>query len=77
MGKLDILTKNYLSQNEIFADAFNYLIYDGESVIVPEELQELDPTETAVIGEKAQPSPIRKYGIYLNYVRLSIAKTQQ
>lgn len=52
MGKLDILTKNYLSQNEIFADAFNYLIYDGESVIVPEELQELDPTETAVIGEK-------------------------
>ena len=49
MGKLDILTRNYLSQNEIFADAFNYLMYNGRKVIDPRELREQDPTEMAVI----------------------------
>ena len=49
MGKLDTLTKKYLSQNEVFADAFNYLIFDGKQVIDPSELTEQDPTEIAVI----------------------------
>ena len=53
MGKQDILAKGYLSQNNIFADAFNYLIYDGEPIIVPEELRELDPTEASMIEEKS------------------------
>ena len=49
MGKLDALTKKYLSQDEVFADAFNYLIFDGKPVIDPRELKEQDPTEIAVI----------------------------
>ena len=34
MSLQDTATKQYVS--EMFADAFNYLIYDGEQVIKPE-----------------------------------------
>ena len=33
MGALDTEGRKYLSNNTIFADAFNYLLYDGEEVI--------------------------------------------
>ena len=52
MGKKDTISKDYLDQNIIFADAFNYYCYDGEKVIKPEDLMELDPTELAVIRKK-------------------------
>ena len=31
MGKVDTVTKAYMRKNNIFADAFNYLIYDGKT----------------------------------------------
>ena len=49
MGKKDTIAKLYLAQPEIFADAFNYFVFDGEKVINPDDLKELDPTESAVI----------------------------
>ncbi len=30
MGKKDIATTSYMKQSKIFADAFNFLLYDGE-----------------------------------------------
>ena len=45
MRKADALTKEYLSNNEIFADVFNYLIYDGQQRILPENLIERDTSE--------------------------------
>ena len=48
MGKFDTMTKEYLSDNEVFADAFNFLMYDGQQIIRPENLQELDTTELAL-----------------------------
>ena len=38
MGKTDTATKVYIRKNNIFADAFNYLIYDGKPVVNPEQL---------------------------------------
>ena len=32
MGKTDIVTKNYMRGSDIFADAFNFLIYNGEAL---------------------------------------------
>ena len=32
----------------MFADAFNYLLYDGRAVIDPHDLKEIDPTEIAL-----------------------------
>ena len=48
MGMADTVTKQYMRENTVFADAFNFLLYDGESVIQPEKLKELDTTELAV-----------------------------
>ena len=48
MGKADIVTKAYMRKSNIFADAFNYLIYNGRKVINPEKLTEVDSTEIAI-----------------------------
>mgnify|MGYP004664349343 FL=1 len=48
MGTTDIVTKEYMRENAVFADAFNYLIYNGKKVIDPEKLKEMDPTEIAL-----------------------------
>ena len=45
MGMADTVTKAYMRKNNIFADAFNYLIYEGKPVVDPEQLRELDTTE--------------------------------
>ena len=34
-----------MKDNAIFADAFNFLIYDGKQTIQPEQLKDVDLTE--------------------------------
>lgn len=46
MGQKDTVTKDYIRNAEVFADAFNYLLYEGEKIIMPESLHELDPAAT-------------------------------
>ena len=41
MGQKDTVTKDYIRNAEVFADAFNYLLYEGEKIIMPESLHEL------------------------------------
>ena len=48
LGRKDTVTKDYMKQNTIFADAFNYYIYGGQQRILPGQLQELDTTEIVV-----------------------------
>jgi len=48
MGKKNVQTKAYISQNDRFADLCNYLLFDGEMVIKPEDLEEKDVTELAL-----------------------------
>ncbi len=48
MGQIDIATARDLRQNEIFADMFNFFLYNGEEVIDPNSLQELDTREIEV-----------------------------
>lgn len=49
MGKKDTLTKQYLAQDDVFSDAFNYYLFKGEKVIDAKDLKEQDPTELTVI----------------------------
>lgn len=49
MSSTDVVTKKYMQINRIFADAFNYLLYDGRAVIDPDGLRELDSTELAAL----------------------------
>ena len=62
MGKFDTLTKKYMSNPDIFADAFNYLIYNGRQVIKPEALRDADATEVIVAyGANAKEKlPVQK-----------------
>ena len=61
MGTMDTEGKQYLSNPVIFADAFNYLLYDGEQVIKPEALKELDTTELTVPYGNNARVPVQKY----------------
>ena len=62
LGKADTATKAYTGQNDIFADAFNFYLYDGKPVIVPNQLRELDVTELSLpYGTDGKESPIQKY----------------
>ncbi|MBQ9008819.1 MAG: Rpn family recombination-promoting nuclease/putative transposase [Clostridia bacterium] len=61
MGVMDTEGKQYLSNPVFFADAFNYLLYDGEQVIKPDELQELDTTELTVPYGNNARVPVQKY----------------
>lgn len=45
MGAKDVKSNEYLADNSRFADLFNYKIYDGKQVILPEDLQERDSAE--------------------------------
>ena len=49
IGAADAVTKAYIRKNEVFSDAFNYFMYDGEQKIRPEQLRELDTTEIAIL----------------------------
>ena len=57
MSSLDTVTKQYMEDTRIFADAFNYFIYDGKPVIQPERLHPLDAVATATPDGE---SPVQK-----------------
>ena len=49
MGRKDIVTKEYIRRPEIFADIFNYRLYNGKDRIQPEQLAEENITENLVL----------------------------
>ena len=69
MGQKDAVTKDYIRNAEVFADAFNYLLYEGEKIIMPESLHELDPAATAVVyGDDLKAEPVQRYRDSLKYM---------
>ena len=61
MGDIDSEGKQYFSVNSIFADLFNFLLYDGKPVIQPDKLKELDTTEIAIPYGNGARVPVQKY----------------
>lgn len=58
----DTLTKKFMEDTEVFADAFNFLLYDGEKVIKPEKLTALDTTAIALpYGTDDAGTPRQKF----------------
>ncbi len=69
MADKDAKTKEYMSDNERFADIFNYFIYDGEQVIDSANLYELDTTVISLpYGEEGVSDSIQKYRDVLKYL---------
>lgn len=52
MGKIDVCTKEYMSNPERFADAFNYYFFKGKHIVKPEELTVQDTTEIIRLFDK-------------------------
>ena len=62
MGRADTATTNFMRQNDVFADAFNFFLYQGYPVIDPGQLRELDPAELAMpYGADQKSEPVQKY----------------
>ena len=60
--KADIITKDYVKDAGIFADIFNYYIYGGRQVILPELLTERDSTKIALpYGADGAVVPVQKF----------------
>lgn len=58
----DTLTKRFMERPDVFADVFNFLIYEGEPVIKPDELKALDTTEIAIpYGADSFAAPEQKF----------------
>ena len=74
MADKDTVTKDYMSDNETFADLFNFYIYGGREVIVPEQLKPLDTTEIALPYSDEHLTAIQKLRdvmkIYAAMIRL-------
>ena len=71
MGQADIVMKEYMREPHVFADAFNFLLYDGRQVIKPSELKELDTAEMMYIfggGAPKRGTGVQKYRDILKYV---------
>ena len=74
MGKIDARTHAYMSDNRRFADVVNYLIYDGEQRIKPEQLHEMDPMEIAFpFGEDKGTDVIQKYRDIIKFANVKEA----
>ena len=60
--KADTITKDFLSDTTVFADVFNYYIYNGQQTILPQQLTERDTTEIVIpYGIDGAAVPIQKF----------------
>ena len=57
--KPDTVLKNYWRNNEQFADLFNAVLFDGEQVIKPEELEDADTEESSILEHKEYAESIQ------------------
>lgn len=57
--KPDTVLKDYWRDNERFADLFNAVLFDGEPVIQPEELEDVDTEESYVLEHKEYAESIQ------------------
>ena len=61
MGRKDIIAKDYMSTNKYFADVVNFIVFDGDQVVDPDRLQEVDTAELVLPGGITAPEPKQKF----------------
>ena len=52
MGKADTAVKIWLNDNERFSDLFNGTVFEGEQIILPDELEDLDRETDILVTDK-------------------------
>ncbi len=69
MAAKDTVTKDYIKDAKVFADAFNYLMFEGNPVIDPSKLHEMDAAEIGMpYGEGKTRATVQKFRDGLKYV---------
>lgn len=60
--KADTVTKDFMSDTEVFADVFNCYLYGGQRMILPEQLTECDSAKIALpYGGDGEVVPVQKF----------------
>lgn len=57
--KPDTVLKNYWNNNEQFADLFNAVLFGGEQVISPDELEDADTEESSILEHRKYAESIK------------------
>ena len=57
--KPDTVLKNYWNDNGQFADFFNAVLFDGEQVISPDELEDADTEESSILEHREYAESIK------------------
>lgn len=57
--KPDTVLKNYWNNNEQFADFFNAVLFGGEQVISPDELEDADTEESSILEHREYTESIK------------------
>ena len=60
MGVQDIVTKDYMKNEQRFADAFNYYLFQGNQIVQAEKLKEADPVEFGIILDGQDNEAVQK-----------------
>ena len=60
-------TVNYWSNIEQFTDIFNVVLFDGEEVIKPEELEDVDTEESSILEHRDYAESIQKSQQHLEW----------
>lgn len=70
MSEKDTVTKKYMSNATVFADIFNFFLYDGKQVISSHSLKELDTAAIALLYnlEGKKEKTVQKYRDVLKYL---------
>lgn len=69
MGKADAGTKEFWRDNERFADLFNAVIFNGESIIHPEDLTEMDTEASMALKTEKAYIQGRYFGLCPEFTR--------
>ena len=76
MGAKDAKAKEFLSNNERFADLFNYYLFEGRQVIKPEDLEERDTTEVlSLYGRDRKEMQKQRWRDLLKHAIIKATKT--
>ena len=62
MGKADVNVNIWLSEKKRFANLFNGVIYGGRQVILPEDLEEVNPVSSVSVKNRTgKTKNMKKY----------------
>lgn len=62
MGKSNIAVRQLLRDKKRFADLYNGIVFRGEQIILPEELEEVDGETSIIVADKKNAEKgVQKY----------------